>query len=65
MSPSFDPILPWPVLALLAAAIVALTWVAYRRRLNGTSGGWRWFALGLRLAAVAPCILAALRPSPA
>ncbi len=63
MSPSFDPIAPWPLIALVAVAIVVLTWLAYRRRLRGTTGAWRWVALGLRLAAVVLCILAALRPS--
>ena len=27
------------------------------------TGAWRWFALGLRLAAVLLCLIAALRPS--
>ena len=31
--------------------------------MRGTSGGWRWLALGLRLAAVLLCVIAALRPS--
>ena len=40
-----------------------LTIWAYRLRMRGTSGRWRWLALGLRLAAVLLCVLAALRPS--
>ena len=40
-----------------------LTLWAYRRRLRGTSGRWRWFALSLRLMAILLCLLAALRLS--
>ncbi len=63
MTPSFDPIAPWPIIALAAVVIVGLTLWAYRKKLRGTSGRWRWVALGLRMAAVALCVLAALRPS--
>src|SRR5581483_252722 len=63
MTPSFNPIAPWLLIAGLAALIVGLTLWAYRVRLRGTSGRWRWFALGLRMAAVLLCVLAALRPS--
>src|SRR6478735_6854576 len=63
MTPTFDPIAPWPVLVAFAALIVGLTLWAYARRLRGTSGAWRWFALGLRLVAILLCFLAALRPS--
>ncbi len=63
MSVSFSPIGPWPVVAVAALAVMVLTVWAYRQRLRGTSGRWRWAALGLRLAAVLLCLLAALRPS--
>ena len=63
MSPAFDPIFPWPVIALSALAITGLTLWAYRRNLRGTSGSWRWIALGLRLLALALCVFAAIRPS--
>src|SRR5512135_2031428 len=63
MHVSFSPIGPWPVLALASLAVMALTLWAYRQRLRGTTGRWRWVALGLRLAAVLLCLLAALRPS--
>jgi hypothetical protein len=63
MSPAIDPIAPWPAVAIAAAVVIALTLLAYRKKLHGTSGRWRWVALGLRLAAVALCLLAALRPS--
>ena len=63
MTPAFDPIAPWPLIALVALAITGLTLWAYRRKLRGTSGRWRWFALGLRLFAVLLCLLAAVRPS--
>ena len=43
--------------------VTVLTLWAYRRRLHGTSGGWRWVALSLRLMAILLCLLAALRPS--
>jgi uncharacterized membrane protein len=63
MTPTFDPIITWPALAALGAVLVGLTLWAYRRRLSGTSGTMRWVALGLRLAAVALCLFAALKPS--
>jgi len=63
MSLSFRPIGPWPVVAIAALAVTILTIWAYRQKLRGTTGGWRWVALGLRLAAVLLCLLAALRPS--
>jgi uncharacterized membrane protein len=62
-SVSFNPIGPWVVVALAAIAVLVLTLWAYRQRLHGTSGRWRWIALGLRLLAVLLCILATLRPS--
>ena len=64
MSMSFRPIGDsWPLVALAALAVLSLTVYAYRLKLRGTSGGWRWLAFGLRLAAVILCLLAALRPS--
>src|SRR4051794_25089386 len=63
MTVSFDPIASWFVVALAAAIVTVLTAWAYAQRLRGTSGRWRWVALGLRLAAVLLCLLAALRPS--
>ena len=63
MTPAIDPIAPWPVVALIAALVVALTLIPYRKKLRATSGRWRWVVLGLRLAALALCLLAALRPS--
>ena len=60
---SFKPIGPWPLVALAALAVMVLTIWAYRQKFRGTSGRWRWVALGLRLAAVVLCLLAALRPS--
>ncbi len=63
MSISLNPIGPWPVVAAASLAVMILTIWAYRQRLRGSTGGWRWLALGLRLAAVLLCLLAALRPS--
>ncbi len=63
MSITLHPIGPWPLVALFAAVVIFLTIWAYRQRLRGTTGGWRWLALGLRLAAVLLCLVAALRPS--
>ncbi|QEH38307.1 hypothetical protein OJF2_69080 [Aquisphaera giovannonii] len=62
-SVSFNPVEPKLLFVAAAAAVVALTVWAYARKLRGTSGGWRWVALGLRLAAILLCLLAALRPS--
>jgi len=63
MTPTIDPIAPWYIVFPLGAAILALTLWAYTRRLRGTTGSWRWIALGLRLAAVLLCVLATLKPS--
>ncbi|MDR3633103.1 MAG: hypothetical protein P4L84_04650 [Isosphaeraceae bacterium] len=63
MRVSFSPIGPWPVVAVAAVLVMVLTVWAYQQRLRGTSGSWRWFALGLRLAAVLLCLVASLRPS--
>jgi uncharacterized membrane protein len=60
---SLNPIGPWPIVAIAAAAVTVLTIWAYRQRLRGSTGMWRWVALSLRLAAVLLCLLAALRPS--
>jgi uncharacterized membrane protein len=62
-SVSVSPIVPWPVLIVAIGTVTVLTLWAYRRKLRGTSGGWRWFALSLRLLAILLCLLAALRPS--
>jgi uncharacterized membrane protein len=60
---SLNPIAPWPLLVIAALAVLTLTLVAYNRRLRGTHGGWRWFAVGLRMIALFMCLLATLRPS--
>lgn len=59
----FSPIVPWPVLAILALAVVGLTLWVYRAKVRGASGRWRWVALGLRMVAIACCLLAAVRPT--
>ncbi len=63
MNISFKPIGPWPVVAIAALIVTGLTLWAYRERLKGTRGGWRYVALALRLAAILLCLLAALRPA--
>lgn len=63
MTLTLDPIVPWPYIAVAACGIVALTIWAYAKRLRGTSGAWRWFAIGLRMMAILMCVMAALRPS--
>src|SRR4051794_22951670 len=63
MSMTLSPIGPWYVVVMAALVVTILTVWAYQQRLRGTSGRWRWVALGLRLAAVLLCVLAALRPS--
>ena len=63
MSVSFSPIGPWLVVVVAALGVTVLTVWAYQQRLRGTQGRWRWVALGLRLAAVLLCVLAAFRPS--
>jgi Putative glutamine amidotransferase len=62
-SVNFSPIGgSWPVLLLAIGSVTALTLWAYAKRLRGTTGRWRWFALGLRLLAILLCLMAALRP---
>ena len=64
ISVSFSPIGgSWPILLMAVIAVTALTLWAYARRLRGTTGRWRWFALGLRLSAILLCLMAALRPT--
>jgi hypothetical protein len=53
----------WVLVILASIAVMSLTVWAYRQRLRGTTGGWRWVAFGLRIAAVILCLIAALRPS--
>lgn len=60
---SFKPIGSWPLVVLAGMVVVALTLWAYQQKFRGTSGRWRWVALGLRLMAVFLCFMAALRPS--
>ena len=48
---------------LASAAVLGLTIWAYRSQLRSSSGGWRWVAFALRIAAVLLCLIAALRPS--
>lgn len=63
ISLGFNPIASWPWLLVASAAVVGLTIAAYARKLRGEGARWRWVALGLRLSAVALCLIAALRPS--
>ena len=63
MNITFSPIGPWPLVALACAAVMALTIWAYRQKMRGTSGRWRYLALGLRLAAVLLCFIGSVRPS--
>ncbi|WP_435018885.1 glutamine amidotransferase [Tundrisphaera sp. TA3] len=63
MSYSLRPIGSWPLVAVLAIAVMGVTLWIYRQKLRTSSGRWRWVALALRVAAVLLCILAALRPS--
>src|SRR5690242_17816449 len=60
---AFNPILPWPALALAALAVVGLTLWVYRDRLRASPKRARWVALGLRVAALILCLMAALRPT--
>ncbi|MBX6315366.1 MAG: VWA domain-containing protein, partial [Isosphaeraceae bacterium] len=60
---TFSPIAPWPLVALVALAVGGLTLWAYRKQLQGARGRGRWIALGLRVAAVVLCLMAAVRPT--
>lgn len=63
MSPAINPIAPWPLVAVVSVAVVALTLWAYRKKFAGTSGRWRWVAVVLRMTALLMCLLAMFRPS--
>src|SRR3954469_6445872 len=63
MSITINPIGPWYVVVMAALLVTVLTVWAYQQRLRGTTGSWRYVALGLRLAGVLLCVLAALRPA--
>ena len=63
VSVSFNPVGSWLVVAVFALVVTVLTLWAYSLRMRSTTGDWRWFALGLRLAAILLCVIAALRPS--
>src|SRR5262249_54961025 len=63
ISVSLNPVGPWPMLVGAAVGVLILTLWAYQRKLRGSKGAWRWFALSLRLLALLLCLLAALRPS--
>jgi len=63
VSVTMSPIGSWVFLVGAVLAMTALTLWAYRRRLKGTAGRWRWVALALRLLALLLCLMAALRPS--
>jgi uncharacterized membrane protein len=63
VSISVSPIVPWPVLVVTILAVTGLTLWAYKRRLRGSKGAWRYVALSLRLLAILLCLMAALRPS--
>ena len=60
---SFRPIGSWPLVLVAAVVVMGLTIWAYQQKLRGSTGRWRWVALGLRLAAVFMCLFAALKPS--
>ena len=42
MTINFNPIVPWPVLALFAVTVIGLTLWPYRSKLEGAAGAWRW-----------------------
>ncbi len=63
MSVSFDPVGNWFVVAAFAIIVTGLTLWAYLARMRSSVGWWRWLALGLRLAAILLCLIAALRPA--
>lgn len=63
MSPAINPIAPWPIVAIVSAAVVLLTLWAYRKKLRSTAGRWRYIAVALRMTALLMCLLAMFRPS--
>ena len=63
ISVSLNPIEPWWLLVGAALVVRRPHALGLRAEAQGTSGRWRWVALGLRLLAVLLCLLAALRPS--
>ena len=64
ISVNFSPIGgSWILLVGAVLAVMVLTLMAYSRRLKGTAGRWRWFAVTLRMLALLLCLMAALRPT--
>jgi uncharacterized membrane protein len=64
ISVNFSPIGgSWILLIGAVLAVTVLTLMAYSRRLKGSEGRWRWFALTLRMLALLLCLIAALRPT--
>ena len=63
MSLTFDPIFPWTIFAVVAAASLGVAFWFYRLHMAGTSGRWRWLAMALRLAAILVCLFGAARPA--
>lgn len=63
MTPTIQPIAPWPLIVVVGMVLLGLAVWVYAKKLRGTDGAWRWFALGLRVFAVLMCLFAALRPS--
>jgi Putative glutamine amidotransferase/von Willebrand factor type A domain len=53
----------WPLVALCAAGMLALTMWAYFSTLENQSGHWRWVTFWLRMASLALALAAMLRPS--
>src|SRR5437899_2647434 len=60
---SLQPILPWPLVAVIAAVLMTLIVGIYRGTLAEHSGRWRWLAFWLRVLAVLMALAAMLRPS--
>ena len=63
MDLTLSPLWPWPIVALAAAALCALVWIAYRQQAQALSPIRRRVLLGLKLAALAVILFALLRPS--
>ncbi|HWE40392.1 MAG TPA: glutamine amidotransferase [Isosphaeraceae bacterium] len=63
MSLTFSPIGPWLLVAIAAIGVLGVTLWAYRPRVREAHGAWRWVVVGLRLVAIALCLMACLRPS--
>ena len=63
MSVHFEPVWSWALTLLACAAMLAVTWLAYPRRISHLAAGWQRILIALRLAILILIFLLLLRPA--